>query len=115
MRTACAERSAMAARAKPIPSVWARQREPEPPALSRAAIVREAITLLDAEGIEALSMRKLGAALTAGATSCSRHVAPRDALRERAVDGVAAEIRVPPADSSDWRAAAAETARSFRA
>jgi len=105
----------MAARAKPIPSVWARQREPEPPALSRAAIVREAITLLDAEGIEALSMRKLGAALNAGATSLYRHVATKDELMELAVDEVVAEIKVPPADSSDWRAAAAETARSFRA
>src|SRR5246127_5588344 len=115
MRTACAERSAMAARAKPIPSVWARQGAAEPPALNRAAIVREAITLLDAEGIEALSMRKLGAALNAGATSLYRHVATKDELMELAVDEVVAEITVPSADSPDWRAAAAETARSFRA
>ena len=105
----------MAAKANPIPSVWARQREPEQPALSRAAIVREAITLLDADGIEALSMRKLGAALNAGATSLYRHVATKDELMELAVDEVVAEIKVPPADSPDWRAAAAETARSFRA
>jgi AcrR family transcriptional regulator len=111
----------MAARAKPVPSVWARQREPEQPALSRAAIVREAITMLDAEGIDALSMRKLGAALNAGATSLYRHVATKDELMELAVDEVVAEIKVPPADSPDspdspdWRAAAAETARSFRA
>ena len=111
----------MAARANQIPSVWARQREPEQPALSRAAIVREAITMLDAEGIEALSMRKLGAALNAGATSLYRHVATKDELMELAVDEVVAEIKVPPADSPDspdspdWRAAAAETARSFRA
>jgi AcrR family transcriptional regulator len=108
----------MAARAKPVPSVWARQLEPEQPALSRAAIVREAITMLDAEGIDALSMRKLGAALNAGATSLYRHVATKDELMELAVDEVVAEIKVLPADrpdSPDWRAAAAETARSFRA
>ncbi|MFD7496116.1 TetR/AcrR family transcriptional regulator C-terminal domain-containing protein [Streptomyces sp. NPDC059832] len=105
----------MAARTTPIPSVWTRQqREPDQPALSRAAIVREAIVMLDADGIEALSMRKLGARLNAGATSLYRHVATKDELMELAVDEVFAEITVPPADSPDWRAAATEAARSFR-
>ncbi|ANP54869.1 AcrR family transcriptional regulator [Streptomyces griseochromogenes] len=108
----------MAAKAKPnpIPSVWARQKqEPEQPALSRAAIVREAIAMLDADGVEALSMRKLAARLNAGATSLYRHVATKDELMELAVDEAAAEIRVPPADSPDWRAAVTEAAGSFRA
>ncbi|PBC79250.1 TetR family transcriptional regulator [Streptomyces sp. TLI_235] len=106
----------MAAKSNPIPSVWARQqREPDQPALSRAAIVREAMAVLDAEGVEALSMRKLGARLNAGATSLYRHVATKDELMELAVDEVAAEIHVPAADSPDWRAAATEAARSFRA
>ncbi|MFD3495424.1 TetR/AcrR family transcriptional regulator [Streptomyces sp. NPDC058690] len=115
----------MTARTNPIPSVWARQQPaPDQPALSRAAIVREAIAMLDADGIEALSMRKLGARLNAGATSLYRHVATKDELMELAVDEVAAEIVVPSpdfagedleADSLDWRAAATEAARSFRA
>ena len=105
----------MAAKANPIPSVWTRPRQPEQPALSRALIVREAIAMLDAEGIEALSMRKLGARLNAGATSLYRHVATKDELMELAVDEVVAEIDVPPAGRPGWRAAAAETARSFRA
>lgn len=100
----------------PIPSVWARtRREADQPALSRDAIVREAIVMLDAEGIEALSMRKLGARLNAGATSLYRHVATKDELMELAVDEVAAEIHVPDADSPDWRAAVGEAAHSFRA
>ncbi|MGW0764413.1 TetR/AcrR family transcriptional regulator C-terminal domain-containing protein [Streptomyces sp. NPDC002676] len=99
-----------------IPSVWARQRsEPDQPALSREAIVREAIAMLDADGVEALSMRKLGARLNAGATSLYRHVATKDELMELAVDEVAAEIHVPPSDSPDWRAAVTEAAHSFRA
>jgi len=105
--------------------VWARDREQ--PALSRAAIVREAIAMLDAEGTEALSMRKLGARLNAGATSLYRHVASKDELMELALDEVAAEITVPatgpvtgPATGSatggpDWRAAATQAAGSFRA
>ncbi|MCX4761970.1 TetR/AcrR family transcriptional regulator [Streptomyces sp. NBC_01275] len=100
---------------KPVPSVWTRQeREPDQPSLSRDAIVREAVAMLDAEGIEALSMRKLGARLNAGATSLYRHVATKDELMELAVDEVAAETRVPPADGSDWRAGVTEAARSFR-
>ncbi|MFJ5027264.1 TetR/AcrR family transcriptional regulator C-terminal domain-containing protein [Streptomyces sp. NPDC088560] len=108
----------MAARTdpNPIPSVWARQRrEPDQPSLSREAIVREAIAMLDADGVEALSMRKLGARLNAGATSLYRHVATKDELMELAVDEVAAEIRVPAGTGTDWRAAATEAARSFRA
>ncbi len=99
----------------PIPSVWAReQRRADQPALSRDAIVREAIAMLDADGIEALSMRKLGARLNAGATSLYRHVATKDELMELAVDEVAAEIHVPPAGSPDWRTAVTEAAGSFR-
>jgi len=99
--------------AETAPSVWVR--ENREPALSRAAIVREAIAMLDAEGTEALSMRKLGARLNAGATSLYRHVASKDELMELALDEVAAEITVPGAGGRDWRAAAVATAGSFRA
>lgn len=106
----------MAAKSNPIPSVWARQqREPDQPALSRAAIVREAIVMLDADGIEALSMRKLGARLNAGATSLYRHVATKDELLELATDEVFGEIAVPAADRPGWRAAVVAAAGSFRA
>jgi AcrR family transcriptional regulator len=70
--------------------------------------------MLDADGIEALSMRKLGARLNAGATSLYRHVATKDELMEVAVDEVFAEIAVPPA-GADWRAAVTAAAGSFRA
>ncbi|MFF3843145.1 TetR/AcrR family transcriptional regulator C-terminal domain-containing protein [Streptomyces sp. NPDC001930] len=105
----------MAAKANPVPSVWARQQAaPDQPALSRASIVREAIVMLDADGIEALSMRKLGARLNAGATSLYRHVATKDELMELAVDEVAAEFAVPP-PGGPWRTAVTEAAVSFRA
>ncbi|MFB6634126.1 TetR/AcrR family transcriptional regulator C-terminal domain-containing protein [Streptomyces sp. NPDC056362] len=104
-----------AAKANPVASVWTRERSaPDQPALSRASIVREAVVMLDADGIEALSMRKLGARLNAGATSLYRHVATKDELMELAVDEVAGEITVPP-PGGPWRAAATEAATSFRA
>ncbi|HEY8978397.1 MAG TPA: TetR/AcrR family transcriptional regulator C-terminal domain-containing protein [Streptomyces sp.] len=104
----------MAAKRNPIPSVWARpRREPEVPALSRGAIVREAVAMLDAEGVEALSMRKLGARLNAGATSLYRHVATKEELMELAADEVFGEISVPA--DGPWRTAVTEAAFSFRA
>ncbi|MET8978238.1 TetR/AcrR family transcriptional regulator C-terminal domain-containing protein [Streptomyces sp. NPDC004539] len=104
----------MTAKRNPIPSVWARpRREPEQPALSRGAIVREAVAMLDAEGVEALSMRKLGARLNAGATSLYRHVATKEELMELAADEVFGEISVPA--DGEWRTAVTGAAFSFRA
>ncbi|WP_425296491.1 hypothetical protein [Nocardia abscessus] len=51
-----------------VGSVWTRPRRGrEQPALTRVQIVAEAVTLLDAEGMEALSMRQLGGPRDPGA------------------------------------------------
>ncbi|WP_031154285.1 TetR/AcrR family transcriptional regulator C-terminal domain-containing protein [Streptomyces xanthophaeus] len=103
-------------KADPIPSIWARPKAaPARPALSRSVIVSEAVLMLDAEGVEAVSMRKLGARLNAGATSLYRHVALKSELMELAVDEALGEVTHPPADHPDWRAALTEFAGSFRA
>lgn len=100
-------------------SVWTRPkrgRRREQPALSQEQIVAEAIKLLDADGLEALTMRKLGAALGAVATAVYWHVANKDELLELVVDEVYGEIEVPAvSDQSGWRAAAEAAARSARA
>lgn len=77
--------------------------------------MRAALELLDAEGMEQLSMRKLGAKLGAGATSLYRHVQNKDELIEILVDAVYGEVEVPDVVGDDWRAAAAVAARSVRA
>ncbi|MEV4115189.1 TetR/AcrR family transcriptional regulator [Nonomuraea sp. NPDC049695] len=102
---------------QPIPSVWARPRRGrEQPALSREQIVAEAVRLLDEEGIDALSMRRLGSRLNAGATSLYRHVANKDELFELAVDEVYGELPLPEqADAAGWRASIEQVARSLRA
>ncbi|MBB5119487.1 TetR family transcriptional regulator [Streptomyces eurocidicus] len=107
----------MPAAEQPIPSVWTRPRRTrEQPALSREQIVAEAVRLLDAEGVEALSMRKLGTRLDAGATSLYRHVGNKDELIELVVDEVYGELEVPEAgDPADWRAAVAGSAHGLRA
>ncbi|MFJ8909999.1 TetR/AcrR family transcriptional regulator [Amycolatopsis sp. NPDC102389] len=102
---------------QPIQSVWTRpRRKRDQPALSQAQIVAEAVRLLDVEGVDALSMRRLGTALNAGATSLYRHVANRDELIELVVDEVYGEITVPHGDDpARWREAAVVGAESVRA
>ncbi|MEU8780701.1 TetR/AcrR family transcriptional regulator [Streptomyces sp. NPDC048637] len=103
---------------QPIPSVWTRpqRRKREQPALSRSQIVAEAVRLLDEEGIDALSLRRLGTRLNAGATSFYSHVANKDELIELVVDEVYGEIAVPEAqDRDDWRSAVGRCADSLRA
>ncbi|MEO3803108.1 TetR/AcrR family transcriptional regulator [Nonomuraea sp. B1E8] len=100
-----------------FPSVWTRvqQQRREQPALSREQIVSAALQLLDAEGIDALSMRKLGALLNAGATSMYTHVTNKNELIELVVDKVYGEVQVPSTgDAAGWRAAITGCARSMR-
>lgn len=104
----------MTAADQPIPSVWTRPRK-QREHLSREQIVAEAVLLLDADGLEALSMRKLGTRLGAGATSLYRHVANKDELIELVVDEVYGELVVPGAEGPDaWRDAAAGVANGLR-
>ncbi|MEU1373807.1 TetR/AcrR family transcriptional regulator [Streptomyces triculaminicus] len=101
-----------------ISSVWTRppRARRDQPALSREQIVAEAVRLLDAEGLQALSMRRLGARLGAGATSLYRHVANKDELIELVLDEIYGELRVPPVtDPAAWREAVIETAGGIRA
>ncbi|MEU8302336.1 TetR/AcrR family transcriptional regulator [Actinomadura sp. NPDC048955] len=96
-------------------SVWVRPERTRRgrPALGRTQIVDAALDLLDAEGLDGLSMRRLGTRLNAGATSVYWHVANKDELLELALDRVMAEVAVPSGDG--WRAAATGYARSLRA
>ncbi|WP_250294436.1 TetR/AcrR family transcriptional regulator [Streptomyces atroolivaceus] len=106
----------MAAEKKPTESVWTRPRPRQREQLTREQIVAAAVELLDAEGIEALSMRKLGTRLNAAATSLYRHVANKDELIELVVDDVFAELQVQAAcDRAQWRAAVTQTANHLRA
>jgi AcrR family transcriptional regulator len=99
-------------------SVWTREPAPKPtreqPALSRGQIVRAAVELLDAEGMDALSMRRLGARLGSGATSIYWHVANKDELLELVLDEVYAEARVPDPAECGWRDSAAIFAYGLR-
>lgn len=106
----------MPAAEQPIPSVWTspRRQRREQPALTRELIVSQAVRLLDAEGVDALSMRRLGAELDAPATSINWHVA-KEELIELVVHEVFGEVTVPQAaDPAGWRVAVTDFAHALR-
>ena len=89
------------------------KRRPRPDGLSTDRIRAAALKILDEEGIEALTMRRLAADLGAGAASLYRHVANRDELLVEIMDHVFGEVGQPKPDQ-DWREAAEWVAREFR-
>jgi AcrR family transcriptional regulator len=82
--------------------------------LSRARIVDEAIALVDAEGPEALSMRRLAARLGTSTMSTYHHVPDKQALIEAIAERVMSELEQPP-DEVPWEEAVGRMAVSFRA
>ncbi|WP_040687388.1 TetR/AcrR family transcriptional regulator C-terminal domain-containing protein [Nocardia vinacea] len=96
-------------------SVWTREpRQPKAAGLRRDQIVAAAIEVLDAEGLGALSMRKLGAKLDAGATSLYWHVANKDELLELVLDEIWGLVRIPDPDQASWREVVTTYAYNFR-
>jgi len=81
--------------------------------LSKERVLRQALALADNEGIDALSMRRLGRELDAGAMSLYHHVRDKDELLDGMVDLVFAEIELPES-RGDWLAAMRVRAVSAR-
>jgi AcrR family transcriptional regulator len=88
-----------------------RRREP----ISREAIVAAAIRLLDAEGLDALSMRRIADELGTGAASLYWHVGSKDGLLDLVFDQVIGEVEVPDPDPDHWQEQLKQLARAQRA
>ncbi|MFC3577810.1 TetR/AcrR family transcriptional regulator [Streptomyces yaanensis] len=73
--------------------------------LTREQIVKAAIELLDAEGLEGLNMRALGKRLGSAATAVYWHVGSKDNLIVLAADRVWSELALPDPSAGDWRTA----------
>lgn len=78
-------------------------RAPRKPALSQEAIVTAALEIIDAEGMDALSMRRVAQRFDTGAASLYAYVANKEELVELVVDRVNGEVRIPVADPERWR------------
>jgi AcrR family transcriptional regulator len=83
------------------------------PSLSRDRILATAVDLADREGIESLSMRKLGQALGVDPMSLYNHVRDKDDLLDGIADAVVGEIEPPP-EVDDWRSSLRDTMLAAR-
>ncbi len=81
--------------------------------LSRERVLRAAVELADREGIEGLSMRRLGAELGVEAMALYRHVGNKEQLLDGMVDLVVSEI-APPSNGEDWKQVFRERVLSAR-
>jgi AcrR family transcriptional regulator len=84
------------------------RREP----LSRERITRAALRIMDDEGLEALSMRRIGRELGVEAMSLYNHVRDKEDILDSICEAVLSEFRIPDAD--EWTEGARLAAREYR-
>ena len=89
--------------------VGAQQRVP----LSRERVLRTAVTIADADGNSALTMRSLAHALGVKPMALYHHFASKEEILDGIIDLVFEEIDLPPTDS-DWREAIRHRATAAR-
>jgi AcrR family transcriptional regulator len=77
-------------------------------------VLRTAMKLADAGGLESLSMRRLARQLGVEAMSLYNHVASKEDLVDGLVDLVFGEIEVPVPGEAEWKAAMRDRAISVR-
>ena len=97
-------------------SVWLRQepgRGRRTPPLSRERIVGAAVTLLDEQGIDGLTMRRLAERLGVTSTALYWHVRTKDDVLDLAVDEIFGEVRLP--EAGEWRDDVRVLVRGWRA
>jgi len=80
--------------------------------LSRDAIVDAAVKILDVDGLDGLTIRRLGEELGSGAASIYWHVAGKQELAELVYDRILGEIDLPAIDPDRWREQIRSMARS---
>jgi AcrR family transcriptional regulator len=84
------------------------RREP----LTRQRIIEAALRVMDEEGLEAVTMRRIGRHLGVEAMSLYNHVRDKEDILDGVCEQVLAEFRVP--EARDWVEAARLGAREYR-
>jgi AcrR family transcriptional regulator len=82
--------------------------------ITRELVLATALEIIDRDGVDALSMRRLGAALDRDPMILYRHAPGKTALLDGVVETVLAQLSVDPADP-DWTAQLRAVARDYRA
>ncbi|WP_089155742.1 TetR/AcrR family transcriptional regulator [Micromonospora sp. NBS 11-29] len=83
--------------------------------LTRGRIVEAALALIDADGLDALSTRRLAAALGVRGPSLYNHFATKEEILDAVADSVTATVDVSGFGRHDWPEALRHWARSYRA
>ena len=81
--------------------------------LSRRRVLEEAVRFVDREGLEALTMRKLGAELGVEAMSLYNHVPNKSALLDGMVEVLLGEVEIPTQEAG-WEERIREGYGAFR-
>jgi AcrR family transcriptional regulator len=76
----------------------ARQRPP----LSRDLIVATALRVAVAEGLDAITVRRIGEELETGSASLYTHISGKEELFELVLDAAVADVTVPASDPERW-------------
>ncbi|MGA4995722.1 TetR/AcrR family transcriptional regulator [Nonomuraea bangladeshensis] len=95
-------------------SVWSRPAPPRRPALTREVIVAAAVALADAEGLAAVSIRRVATELGARTMTLYSYIERKEDLLALMLDEVAAELRADGPAPDDWREALLAIARRER-
>lgn len=82
--------------------------------LTRQRILRAALKLIDRDGLDALTMRRLGAALGVEAMALYRHVGSKEGLLEGVAELLLEELELPDAESAPWQDTWTALAHSYR-
>jgi len=77
-------------------------------------IVQAALSLVDSDGLDGFTMRKVAEKLEASAGALYSHVTNKQQLLELLVDHVFQGIEVPEADADDWPEQVKQTCRELR-
>lgn len=93
-----------------------RMARPRKPLLTRERIVATALALVDREGLQAVSTRRLAAELGVSGPSLYNHFRTKDAILDAVVDAVCADVDLSMfEDGTPWPQALLRWARSYRA
>jgi AcrR family transcriptional regulator len=87
-----------------------RRREP----LTRERIVDTALRVMDQEGLEAVTMRRIGRELGVEAMSLYNHVSDKEDILSGVVEAVMAGFAFPDDDREEWTERARDAARAWR-
>ncbi len=82
--------------------------------LTRRRIIAAAMALIERDGVEAISMRRLASELGCGVMSLYNHVPSKSALLDGVADAVMSGIEITPVPGAGWQEQVRAQARAFR-